>query len=94
VWAARFDFYGASDAVGAAEQIEIKASTWGRCVFGGRGWNYIVDESSNQLIAGSAETCGEQLQALRAKTGVRGPLWRSRQDDDVREWITAAVCCA
>lgn len=54
--------------------------------------NYIVDESGNYIIAGDGVSMlRAQVQALRAKTGVRGSLWRIRQDDDAREWITARL---
>lgn len=54
--------------------------------------NQIVDESGNIIIAGDGVSMlRAQVQALRAKTGVRGSLWRIRQDDDAREWITARL---
>lgn len=88
-----FDYYGTAPRLARRQQIEITGIYLGRTAYlTDEAGNRLVDEAGNYLIAGDAENrLRAQLQALRAKTGVRGPLWRTRQDDGAREWITARL---
>lgn len=87
------DYYGASTKRARMYGIELTGIYLGETSYlVDESGNYIVDESGNYIVAGTAENMLRgQVQALRSKTGVRGALWRIRQDDDVREWITARL---
>lgn len=87
------DYYGATTKRARMYGIELTGIYLGELTYMvDESGNRIVDEAGNYLIAGTGENMlRTQVQALRAKTGVRGQLVRIRQDDDAREWITARL---
>lgn len=88
-----FDYWGTGVRPARRQQIEISGIYLGQMAYlVDEAGNRLADEAGNRLIAGSAENrLRAQVEALRAKTGVRGSLWRTRQDDAAREWITARL---
>ena len=88
-----FDYYGTANRLPRKYGIEVSGIYVGETEYlVDDADNYIVDEAGNYIIAGTAvNRLRDQIQALRAKLGVRGTLTRIRQDDNVQQTITARL---
>lgn len=90
-----FDYWGSRQRRGRQAQFSITGEYWAEATptyLVDHLSNNLADESGNQFIAGTpGALLRSQLDALRAKRGVRGKLWRVRLDDNTRQWIDARL---
>lgn len=88
-----YDYRGAARKAARKQTISLRGIYWGETGYMvDEAGNPIVDEAGNYLIAGDAvNMLRAQVDALRAKRGARGPLWRVRISDGARQWLTARL---
>lgn len=88
-----FAYHGNAQKRARRQTISLRGIYWGETSYlVDEAGNPIVDEAGNRLIAGDATAMlRSQVDALRAKRGVRGPLTRVRIDDGAEQWLTARL---
>lgn len=89
-----FDYYGARQRLPRRQTISMKGYYAGVTTYlVDHAGNYIVDESGNFIIVGEGpQQLRAQIDALTAKQGVRGLLYRQRLDDTtVQQWKRARL---
>ena len=91
-----FDTYGTRQRLPSSVQFGVRgiyAAGDGNTLLIDHAGNHIVDHSGNRILVATAEQWLRlQVDALRAKIGVRGTIWRRRwQDLTVTQWKTARL---
>lgn len=88
-----YSYRGTERKTARRQTLRLRGVYWGETSYlvDGSG-NYIVDGLGNRIIAGDATAMlRSQVDALRAKRGVRGPLTRLRISDGAEQWLTARL---